>query len=46
MKLTFEATVRKQKGNIETGRINSVNLLSYVGKRVIVTVKEKEKDGK
>ena len=40
MKFTFQARVGRQKGVCETGRINSVHLRPYIGKKVSVTIRE------
>lgn len=37
-KLSFEAFVRLQNSTVVTGRINSVKLIPFEGKRVKVTV--------
>jgi hypothetical protein len=39
--MKFEAIVRKQGGLMEVGKINSLKLLPFVGKKVVVIVKEK-----
>lgn len=43
MKITFEATVREQKGlNKKFGRITALTLAPYIGKKVQVTIREIE----
>ena len=37
----FEATVRLQKGLLSVGKITSVKLVEWAGKKVVVVVKEK-----
>ena len=38
--VSFDCVVRENKGIFKTGRINSLELVPFIGKRVVVTIKE------